>query len=209
MQKPKFKDAISGMTAKQKREYVWGYYKMHILSVLTAFIMMGYLTYEFAQNRETHLNLVITGGVSSFEDVDELSKYLNKNLLTEEQRNTYRIEVSFLPFSVKDETPSIEHSQKLMILLAAGEIDFLITDIPTFENFQSQEFLLPLNQLEVDVSELKRHIWNDEVFGISTTEFELLSSTLSNEREWVLSVVTNSERINGVEEKLAYLVESR
>ena len=208
MQQPKFKDAIKNMTRKQKKEYIWEYYRYHIISVVFVLFLGGYSIYEVSQRKEMSLSIALTGGVTSMENMDEISDYLNETLLTEEQRKDYQVLVQSIPFNSSNQDPGFEFAQKLVVLVAAGEIDLIVVDEPTFEDFYKEGYFLPLNELQVDLTTFDVVERNGLAYGILIEEFELFEDIFPMEG-WVLAAIVNGNRQDEVENFMNYLIASQ
>ena len=172
MKQPKFKDAIRGMTLKQKREYIWDYYKIHIISVLFVAAVGLYSAYEFSVRRDTYLNVFLTGGAVTMERVSDLNYQLNDILLTEEEQGSYTVLVQFNQFSFADEMIAVDAAQQLSVFLTTGEIDVLIVDEPTFEAYHQQGFLMPLSQVGFDFSGHPTFEAGQVGYGVAASELD-------------------------------------
>lgn len=141
-----FKEATAKMNFKEKLNYIWEYYRLHIIGGTTAFILIFSLVHAFVTNTENFLTItVITGFESSMsaaatemaDEIDmelplvfstpfgigldfDLIETLESYLLDEDDLRNYSITVSTLPIS-------FETLPVLMTHAGAGALDLIIT----------------------------------------------------------------------------------
>jgi len=146
MKHQKFKEATKGMTPAKKREYIWDYYKLPIITTLIVLGVGIYSFYAFGNRMTAYLNVVFTVGDRSQQNLDELQAYLDEALIPEEKQDDYLVSIRPMNFNAVDfDANNPEEVQALMVLLAVGEIDVLVVDVPAFEHFARIESIRPLD----------------------------------------------------------------
>ncbi|MCL1948891.1 MAG: hypothetical protein FWF59_04085 [Turicibacter sp.] len=142
----KFGEATKGMDAAKKREYIWMYYKGHIISAVCVLALGIYSSYQFATRTEPFFYVVFTGGNTNMENLSQLEQRLNGVLIPDGINGNHSVVARSLGFSVaEDALIGTQEAEALMLMLAVGDLDIVVFDEVTFNHFANLGALAPLD----------------------------------------------------------------
>jgi len=139
------------MTFKEKLEYIWEYYKIHIIVVCVLLFLIGGMlnTRFFNPPPDTALFISWNSGYATMEQFDLLQDVLEELVLEGERHE--EIMISHVIINDADPAMSIASMQRLVAMIAAGEIDILILDSELLKQFTTSGFLRPMESLLAEV----------------------------------------------------------
>lgn len=151
------KNWFKDMSFLEKMEYIWDYYKVHILvGFFIIFILVAFIN-TMVNKKEYILNIALLG---QYIDYDKEAKF-DKEITQEIIGNSNGKKQAFVDFYrlIKDsdgtyvlDAPSFE---KLMVRIGSGQIDVMIVDKKYFNIFVDQGAFLCLNDLkDLDLEKL-------------------------------------------------------
>ena len=133
------------MTFKSKLEYIWEYYKFHIIIFLVLiFVLFSMLNiWVFNPNPESALFISWNAGFVTDEQEDKLKEFLEERLIEEGVNE----EVVVAQFFFGNPDPSIDMAglQRTVAMIAAGMIDIFIVDEDLLNTYTETEYLQPLD----------------------------------------------------------------
>ena len=133
------------MTFKSKLEYIWEYYKFHIIIFLVLiFVLFSMLNiWVFNPNPESALFISWNAGFVTDEQEDKLREFLEERLIEEGVNE----EVVVAQFFFGNPDPSIDMAglQRTVAMIAAGIIDIFIIDEDLLNTYTETEYLQPLD----------------------------------------------------------------
>jgi hypothetical protein len=143
---------FKNMSRKEKMEYIWDYYKLHIIGVIVLIVFIG----SFVQGQLTKVeyvsNLSLVGSSVNQDKMAELEKKLTALLVKEGEKRKQAL-VEFAPTDKSG--MSYEFTQRFVVKVAAGEIGVAVLDKNYYEDFMKQSMLLRLDNLaELNLSKL-------------------------------------------------------
>ncbi len=132
------REAIKHASNKEKCKYFWDYYKWHTIGAVVAIITICGILYTFITKQETALHAAIINGYVATEEgsttVDDFQVELLAELEKEPKKHVVHMDSSLhMDFTTQDMS-FVTSQQKLVTLMAAGEIDNIVTDQDTFGN---------------------------------------------------------------------------
>jgi len=135
------------MTFKGKIEYIWDYYKIHILCTAISLIAIFSLlnTWIFNPNPDTVLFIAWNGGYATEEQLDRLKNHIEERLIEESANEEVAIAQFF--FSSDDPSMNMAEVQRTVAMIAAGVIDLFITSHQLLEEQSHIGYLQPLDQV--------------------------------------------------------------
>lgn len=198
MKHQKFKEATAGMSWAKKREYIWDYYKLHIIAAVCIVAVGIYSYHEFANRREPFLNVVVTVGNRQQQHLSDLEASLNEALLPAYGDHRYTVVVRPMSFNIEEiETANPEEIQAFMLLLAVGETDVLLLDEPSFYHLASIESLMPLDELGMVLDFDLIVDFEGEPMGLRADAFEVLAPIVSG-GDFIVAIGPGDDRIQSV-----------
>ncbi len=128
------REALKNGTLKQKVSYFWGYYRWHVIGVIVGIIII----YTFIHGIVTQKDTVFYGAFINSWAQESSEEYLNNfaiaNGIDLEEYEVYIDSTLYITDDFMEET-SMSSIQKLMVYVAASEIDVLCSDYPTFTHY--------------------------------------------------------------------------
>lgn len=138
------REALKHGTLKQKLTYFADYYKWHvIITVIALGIVISFIV-QMLTRKETALYvcMVNTYALESEDCITDFAEFADIDL------NSY--DLSFdTSISVQAESlseSSIASAQKLMVFIAAGELDIMITDAETIKTYTGNDYFYDLRE---------------------------------------------------------------
>lgn len=142
-------DSIRKGTWKQKTEYIWEYYKVHIIVIcFFAFLIFSYL-YSVITEKQILLNGIFLNTVT-YDAVEELKEeYIKENSI-----NTKKYDIAFEAGwnysleAVGESALNNSHtSQIIAVRTVAGDLDFVIGNSSVMESFSYGEYFCDLREV--------------------------------------------------------------
>jgi len=148
---------------KDKKDYIWEYYKFHIIGVIIAVIACYSLVDHYIINPpdKSALGIVLTTG-TTINKLDEFTLDMQKKL---EIPEGYKVSVTHIPFldAVQGEY-SRSLQQKLFLMLTSGEADILLCYEETILGYSPHAFFSDLTPI---LSQDKYSAFKDDfVYGL-------------------------------------------
>ncbi|SHI82642.1 extracellular solute-binding protein [Clostridium amylolyticum] len=149
-------DKIKHMSKKEKMEYIWDYYKIHILVGVFIIIAVSWTIYTNVNKTEYVFNCTLLGEGVNLSKKAEFEDKLTKIVLEEPEDKKQ----AYMDFIEVKGSSSVENSidpyamQKLSARVAAGDIDIFIVDEKNFQRFAMQGMFEILDSFsELDLSD--------------------------------------------------------
>lgn len=193
--KPNIKAILAPMSQKERIEYIWEYYKFHIIGTIVAIILLISFISSIGEKKDVVLNMTIIGQGVNTEGVVQIQEQLNDELVKDKADEEVSVQHLTYNKSSMDEA-SRAGIQKLSAEITLGNIDLMIVEKELFEEISLQKSsLLALN----DIKGTDKLIKSDEkVYGIGTSDIQLLAPLGLDENKvlCVPSTTKNLENIN-------------
>jgi hypothetical protein len=145
---------LKSMSRKEKIEYIWDYYKLHIISVIVVIAVIASFIHGQLTKIDYVVNVTIIGNAISESKKEEAEKKFTSLVIKEgEQRKQALIDV----IATDKSELSYEMMQKFVVRIAAGEIDVVILDKGFFDSFVKQDMFIPLESIsQINLSDIKQ-----------------------------------------------------
>ncbi|ERI94422.1 hypothetical protein HMPREF1982_01058 [Clostridiales bacterium oral taxon 876 str. F0540] len=178
---------LKKMNRKEKIEYIWDYYKIHIIATLIAIFALSSFIYSYVTKVEYVFNLTILCNEMDESTRANLEKQItNYVVLKGEKRKQAVVEVMPITDTSNPSPMTAQYMQKFMAKLAAGEIDLVIFDKSMIETYTKQEALLKLDD-----------IVNDSAKGgytVSADNIKILKDAGFNTKDKVVGIMSSSRQ---------------
>lgn len=198
----------------QKKEYIWDYYKWHILSVIAIILLAIVIIPQIIDNmKPTKLYLTM---INCEWSGDEGSELLNKyaeayNINTEEYKFTADTSTVIIRDSIDQN--SMESAQKLVALIANNTIDVFVSDIANHEAYSGSGTFFDLRNI-LDAEFIEKYsdrlvyttdpdTGEDIPFGIYVEDLESFNDAYL--KEAVLGVILNTENVDAAVDFIYYI----
>jgi hypothetical protein len=185
---------LKSMSRKEKLQYIWDYYKLHIIgmTVLAAFVV------SFIYGQVTKIsyvgNVAILGDVLEDSKRVKLEKIITGLVVKEgEKRKQAFVEA----YSMGKDQIGAQMMQKFMIKIAAGDIDVIVLDKELFEELVKQEIFLSIEKAKLEDSKLNKIELSlegatNQVLAVSAEGSRLLESIGLDTRNKIIAMPRSS-----------------
>lgn len=138
------REALKHGTLEQKLTYFADYYKWHaIIAVIVLCIVISFVVHALTRKETAlHVCMVNTYALGSEDYITDFAEFADIDLNSWELFFDTGI---FIQEDALDET-SVASSQKLLVYIAAGELDVMITDTETVKMYTNNEFFCDLRE---------------------------------------------------------------
>jgi len=205
------------MSFKEKLDHIWEYYKFFIIGLVIFLIILGSLINAWFINPQPQTALFISWNSGFAMDVQltELSNKLTERLVEETANET--VVVSMMLTDTNDPTLNMASTQRLVAMLAAGEIDVFILDSMQLDEFASTGFIRPMENLLAEIRltdsviyseieervayarhELEEGVFAERLMGVSIMSSPLLIGLDFLDQDLYFSVSATSNRHENV-----------
>jgi len=207
------KEKLREMTFKKKLEYIWDYYKLPIISVCAGLILLG----SFINTRYINpppgsaLFIAWSAGFATEEQINSLKEVLDEQIADEDENKEVFISMFF------DSEFDPAAIQRLMAMLAAGEIDVFVFNKPMMEEYSAQEFIQPLYNVLAEIKTKNPTVYNrieenvvyalskygdgsitEQAMGVNISGSPLLTKLGFFEQEFIISISITAGNIENL-----------
>ena len=197
------KERLHNMSFKEKCDYIWEYYKIHILSTLILIAIIISTVHSIATKVDVYCTITYIGDYISDETLSQFKSDINEIVLKGDKTKT----IEFNNFLGDEESlksnPQI--MQKLSVMIPAKEMDIAIINKDFFDsNFSSDIFLdlttldgfSSLNLSNYEIIKNTNDTNDSGIYGIKIKNIDPLNILNSKDNDNILVVISNSERKN-------------
>lgn len=198
------KTKLRELTFKKKFEYIWEYYKVHIVGTFLFLIFAGSLGNSVYQNikYEDILSCAIVNNTLLEENRDYISDSFSEYYQLDEESETLIFDDSFHIDLDQPNESTYASTQKFAAMVAAKSIDTTIADISFFENHADEGVFYDLStllsedlyiQIEDYLYYAKDEEGNEKPFGLNLSSSHLVKGAGLYIQPPILSVIINSQ----------------
>ncbi|MCD2345640.1 hypothetical protein [Clostridium guangxiense] len=201
MKNPEVAKIIKNMSFKEKRSYIWDYYKLHILALLILIAIIVSLIYSMATKQEEYYNITYVGDYIGQDNLATVKNNINKVILNNDKKKIITLNSVFTDKASLASNP--QTFQVLATKITAKDIDMSIVDPKFFEQNFSSGMFLNLETLK-GFSSLKKSNYkfltktNSSghlgTYGIYTKSSKLSSELGSKSNDSLIVVMATSEK---------------
>jgi hypothetical protein len=199
------KEKFKKLKRKDKIDYIWEYYKLHICAGILGIIVVWSLLniWVFNPPPESAVSVNFMGDKIFSNNVEVLEDELNPIIVTEEMGNQ-RVRLNTFIFG-EDPQMQMAAQTKFAANVSARELDVIIMDKVQFDALVLQGSILPLDQVfsEDDMKSITDRLirgkseqdTNEKVYGIDVTDNEKIKTIMFGDHEKVMGVISNTLKI--------------
>ena len=188
------RDKLKVMTFREKRQYIWEYYKVHILATLGILTLFGTVIYTVFINppQRDYIYIAWVGVPVSFEELDNLSAGLSV-IVPDSDRYVVRV----TDYSSTG-NPQIDMSvqSRFLAMLQIGSIDLFISSLEGITEISEQGFLQSIDALPTDNPDLSERIAQRSIWAETNEAFMFVS--LENSQVFAAAGIDTSDLYLGV-----------
>lgn len=211
------KKKLREMTIKEKADYVWEYYKMHIISVIIFVAIAGSIinTVWINPPKKTFINFVYYRAYINDTILRSFADHLTEVLVTDKENEA----VYFTNFYLSDEAYSemdLAMAQKFAAMTASRELDVIVVDELDFIDMNGVGMFKDLNDVfsKDELAAFKDRImtYTDEETGIiapyaiRVDENMLLDEYDLPSEGYMIGIMSNTEKIDNAKGTLQYIL---
>lgn len=144
------REALKNGTPKQKLAYFWYYYKWHVIIAVIAIILIVSFIRQIADRKETAFYTVLLNASLLDQTSSELPDFITDFAGKEEidlATNDITFDTSIRIVEDSMDETTVTSSQKLMVYVAANELDSMITDLDSFQKYANSSMFCDLRDI--------------------------------------------------------------
>jgi hypothetical protein len=166
-------DKIKNLPFPKKLEHMWAYHKL-ILATPIILILLIVFALNIIQNIRTEsvLNIAITNGFEV--DVEWLNDLTRERLNIENQYSEVMIDPSYITIDGEFDMGSV---QKFTVMIAAGEMDILISNPDIYEIYKGQGFFMNMNEIFTHEELLESQLVDN--YALEITHYHVVAQELN------------------------------
>lgn len=132
------RESLKEKSAKEKWNYFWDYYKIHVFVVIGVLVFGGILIKDIVTSKDIAFYAALLNSFPSEQEEEFMDGF---GELAGIDLNEYEVFLdTSLRFDMNNYDPSsMAATQKLLAMVSAGEIDVIVADRDTFANYASNE----------------------------------------------------------------------
>ncbi|MBX4264755.1 hypothetical protein [Clostridium estertheticum] len=195
---------LKGMSKHKKAEYIWEYYKFHIIGALAAICIIISIIHSQITKPDYVFNLTMISNIADTNKVTNLESLLTKVVVKDGSTRKKAI-VSSMPIDTSKNAnlqTTSQYMQKLTAEVSVGELDVIILDKTMFESFAKQDMFLRLDNIsELNLDSLKGEkihaIGSDkknDVYAIDAKDIVLLKNLGFDLKNKVIGIVGSTKQ---------------
>lgn len=195
------REGLTNKTFIEKLDYIWTYYKLHIIGFLVLFFFVGSYISNLINKQEVYCNITYVGNSINAQEFEPIKNNLSDTLLQNRKKQVILFDTIFTDINTE---AGIAMKQKLHVNIAAQQIDFAIVNKEFFEeNFSSKMFmnlesLDAFSELQISNHELLKETDSNGTYGISVKKLNLLKDVHYANDDNYLVVISNTEHKDAV-----------
>jgi hypothetical protein len=195
---------LKSMSNKKKAEYIWDYYKIHIIGTIVIIGILGSLIHSQLTKVDYVFNLTVIGKLVDSNKKDDLEKQITSLVVSDGAIRKQAI-VDIIPPSSSNNPADImpvEYTQKFTAMLSVGGLDVIVLDKSVFDIFVKQDILLKLdNATGLNLDSIKNEkikaIGSDdksEVYAINAEDIKILKDTGLDTKNKVIGIISTCKQ---------------
>lgn len=118
---------LKDMPPKKKAEYIWEYYKFHILGSIAAVILICIFIRDWRENRKpVYLDMIVINSDIAYSDTNYIHDDFIKYAGIDTGVYNLAIDTGFIISESQMDQMSLANTEKLMAMFASGSIDMML-----------------------------------------------------------------------------------
>ena len=136
---------MKGKSLKEKFQYFWEYYRVATLVTFLVAVFLGNLIYTVATAKDNALYAVFVNGYTDM-DTEEYMAGFDEYAQIDTKNYSTTLETNFTLSQDSADTYAVANLQKFAAQVAAQEVDVMIADPDTFNQYAENGYLGGLNE---------------------------------------------------------------
>jgi hypothetical protein len=204
------REKMSGMSNKEKRKYIWEYYKYHIIGTLLGIGIIVSIVSGILNQQQPIIGVTIMGTYVDSDKLTELQNQAGNDLIKDNPKNKKIIRHDFLTVTDNPMDQFTRASKdKITLTVSSNELDILIVDKDSYDSYVKLGMFLRLDNLSnfsnldlknrstvkgaiVDSGDVKEA----GIYGISMDNLPVLQELKYDTKDKVLCVIANTKNLD-------------
>ncbi len=164
--KRNLREILAPMTWRERVDYIWEYYKWHIIVGLFLIFVIGSMTHEWITKKEVVLNMFVITYDANMEKVEELELSLNEWVIPQDEQDKKQILLQIHAYDKTENGLVFPQGvlEKLLVEMSAQTLDLLLLPEEEFRKFQ------PIHESFLDLATLLEQPFSVETQDLITGE---------------------------------------
>ncbi|ERI94440.1 hypothetical protein HMPREF1982_01076 [Clostridiales bacterium oral taxon 876 str. F0540] len=197
---------LKNMSRKERFQYIWDYYKFHIIGILAAIIIISSIIYGQVTKVNYVFNLTLIGNDIDQNKKAELERQITDIVVNNGSKRNQAI-VDVIPVGDSNSSNNImsgQLMQKFMTELSVQTVDIAVMDKGVFDSLVKNDAFLKLDNIsDFDLSSIKDEKIKEEgsdgkkaVYGISAENIKVLNDMGFNPKDKVICIISSSKHVD-------------
>ena len=197
---------LKNMSRKEQIEYIWEYYKLHIIGVLAIIFIIASIINSQRTKIDYVFNLTMIGNTIDDNKKSDLEKQLTSIVVKkgEIRKQAFIDNIPLDSSSNAVDTMPNEYMQGFIAKMSAGELDVIILDKSIFETLVKQGVLLRLDNIrQLNLSSIKNEKIKTSgrdkskyVYAINAENIKALKNIEFNTNNKVIGIISSCKQID-------------
>lgn len=189
MAKSKVSEVLrSDDTTKEKFDYLWGYYRWHVIILVSGIFFAGYLMVDWINRPITAFHVTVLAPEVDSEEENQLTEELT-DLIQPEGRN----ETAYASF-----TPHGQLAERFTAQLTAAEYDVILMDEPAFKEYAKFGTMQEFRLSGLDDADYYQPEEYDDPMAVDSSHFDIFNQ-YETTSDMVVMIPENSRRRDAIE----------
>lgn len=219
MEHKSIKEKMSGLSKKEKANYIWEYFRYPIIGTIVGIAILVSIVSGILNQKESVLGVTLMGKYIDSTKLTEFEAKTSQELIKDNPKNKKIVRYEFLTFT---DNPMDQYTRasrdKITITIAAGEVDVLILDKTVYDDYVKMGMFMRLDTMPnfsainpkghntVKGALVDENVTKEEgIYGISTENLPALNNLKFDSKNSVLCIVANSKKLDTVTQYINWL----
>jgi len=207
---------LKEMTAREKADYIWEYYKIPIIAAIVILFIIGSIINSVWINppKKQYLQIVFLNNYVDETYTNSLQDKLEQALMTPDERNTLQVLTTVVLFNTGEPQMDMANTQKFAAMTAIGEIDLLVINRDELGSLVEQGILLPLTNVLPDnlLSKLSDKLMTaadengmESDYGIKLNKNEVFTEFGFSAEGQCLTIISTTKRLDNTRRAIEFI----
>lgn len=143
----KEREALRNGTTKEKLSYFWCYYKWHVIIAVSLIVIVTSFIHEAVTRKDTAFCAVLLNSWTDDETAEAFSNDFAQYAGIDTENSCAQMDSSLYIDITSDDQNTYASLQKMMVYVAAQDIDALVADASTYSYYAHSEHLTDLREI--------------------------------------------------------------
>jgi hypothetical protein len=185
------------MTKKQKKSYIWDYYKLHIIGGIVLLATIISISSSIVNRKEYAFNLTVVGGYLDIDKTTEMGDDITKLLYEDDDKTLATVDYYSLTAD-QNNVLQMDYNmvQKFMAKVAARQVDVIVIPEEMYDVYLQDGFFLDLTTVTgLDILNSRLAQNEQGIFGVYLDQNKFYNIEEYENGKYIMAIVASSERI--------------